>query len=67
MCGGVRSRKVVGTPPATTGGSREEDTKVITGTQRVQYEFLVPSYYPGTFTTNSCLGTGKFKAKPVKH
>jgi hypothetical protein len=41
-------------------------TKVITGTQRVQYEFLVPSYYPGTFTIYSCLGSGKFKAKPVK-
>ena len=42
-------------------------TKVITGTQRIQYEFLVPSYYPGTFTIYSCLGNGKFKAKPVKH
>jgi hypothetical protein len=41
-------------------------TKTITGTQRIQYEFLVPSYYPGTFTIYSCLGSGKFKAKPVR-
>jgi hypothetical protein len=41
-------------------------TRVITGTQRIQYEFLVPSYYPGTFTIYSCLGFGKFKARPVK-
>jgi hypothetical protein len=42
-------------------------TKVITGTYRVQYEFLVPKYTPGTFSIYSCLGAGKFKAKPVKH
>jgi hypothetical protein len=41
-------------------------TKVITGTYRIQYEFLVPKYTPGTFSIYSCLGAGKFKAKPVK-
>jgi hypothetical protein len=41
-------------------------TKVITGTQRLQYEFLVPKFTPGTFSIYSCLGSGKFKAKPVK-
>ena len=41
-------------------------TKVITGTQRLQYEFLVPKFTPGTFSIYSCLASGKFKAKPVK-
>jgi len=41
-------------------------TKVITGTQRIQYSYLVPKYTPGTFSIYSCLGSGKFKAKPVK-
>jgi hypothetical protein len=41
-------------------------TKVITGTQRIQYSYLIPKYTPGTFSIYSCLGSGKFKAKPVK-
>ena len=41
-------------------------TKVISGTQRIQYSYLVPKYTPGTFSIYSCLGSGKFKAKPVK-
>jgi hypothetical protein len=41
-------------------------TKAVTGSMRIQYEFLVPKYYPGTFSIYSCLGYGKFKAKPVK-
>jgi hypothetical protein len=41
-------------------------TKVITGTQRIQYSYLIPKYTPGTFSIYSCLGSGKFTAKPVK-
>jgi hypothetical protein len=37
----------------------------IFGTQRIQYEFLIPKYPIGTFTIYSCLGEGSFKAKPV--
>jgi hypothetical protein len=40
-------------------------TKAITGTRRMQYEYLIPSYTPGTFTVYSCLGSDTFKAKPV--
>jgi hypothetical protein len=40
-------------------------TQVITGTQRIQYSFLIPKYPIGTFVIYSCLGTGEFKAKPV--
>jgi hypothetical protein len=38
----------------------------IFGTQRIQYEFLIPKYPIGTFAIYSCLGEGSFKAKPVK-
>jgi hypothetical protein len=41
-------------------------TKAITGTQRIQFSYLIPKYTPGTFSIYSCLGTGTFKAKPVK-
>src|SRR3954452_11714560 len=41
-------------------------TKVITGTQRIRYSYLIPKYTPGTFSIYSCLGSGTFKAKPVK-
>ena len=41
-------------------------TKAITGTQRIQYSYLVPKYTPGTFSIYSCLGAGKFTAKPLK-
>src|SRR4051794_3125925 len=41
-------------------------TKAITGTQRIQYSYLIPKYTPGTFSIYSCLGRGTFKAKPVK-
>jgi hypothetical protein len=40
-------------------------TGVITGKQRIQYSFLIPKYPIGTFVIYSCLGSGKFKAKPV--
>ena len=39
---------------------------VITGRMRLQYEFLVPKYTPGTFSIYSCLGGATFKAKPVR-
>lgn len=38
---------------------------VITGTQRIQYEFLIPKYPIGTFSIYSCLGEGSFKARPL--
>lgn len=41
-------------------------TKVITGTQRIQYSYLIPKYTPGAFSVYSCLGAGKFTAKPVR-
>jgi hypothetical protein len=37
----------------------------ISGTQRMQYSFLIPKYPIGTFTIYSCLGEGKFREKPV--
>jgi hypothetical protein len=42
-------------------------TKAITGTYRIQ-EYLVSKFTPGTrtFSIYSCLGAGKFRAKPVK-
>lgn len=40
-------------------------TGLITGTQRIQYSFLIPKYPIGTFTIYSCLGEGSFRAKPV--
>jgi hypothetical protein len=41
-------------------------TGVISGKQRIQYSFLIPKYPIGTFSIYSCLGSGTFKAKPVK-
>jgi hypothetical protein len=41
-------------------------TGVITGKQRIQYSFLIPKYPIGTFVIYSCLGSGEFKAKPVR-
>ena len=41
-------------------------TRTISGTQRIQYSYLVSKYPIGTFVIYSCLGNGKFKAKPVK-
>ncbi len=38
---------------------------LITGTQRIQYQFLIPKYPIGTFSIYSCLGEGTFRAKPV--
>lgn len=36
---------------------------VISGRMRLQYEFLIPKYPPGTFSTYSCLGGATFKAR----
>ena len=41
-------------------------TRIITGKQRIQYSFLIPKYPIGTFVVDSCLGSGEFKAKPVR-
>ncbi len=40
-------------------------TKTIRGTQRIQYSYLVSKFPIGTFVIYSCLGNGKFVAKPV--
>jgi hypothetical protein len=40
-------------------------TGLIVGSQRIQYEFLIPKYPIGTFSIYSCLGEGTFRAKPV--
>ena len=40
-------------------------TGLITGDQRIQYEFLIPKYPIGTFVIYSCLGEGPFRAKPI--
>jgi hypothetical protein len=37
---------------------------VISGRMRLQYQFLIPQYPPGTFSTYSCLGGATFKARP---
>lgn len=36
---------------------------LITGRMRLQYQFLIPKYPPGTFSIYSCLGGAKFKAR----
>ena len=36
----------------------------IAGKIRVQYEFMIPKYPPGTFTIYSCLGNATFSARP---
>lgn len=38
----------------------------ITGKLRMQYEFMVPKYIPGTFTIYSCLGEATYKASPKR-
>jgi hypothetical protein len=40
--------------------------KTISGRMRIQYEFLIPKYTPGTFSIYSCLAGGTFKAQPVR-
>jgi hypothetical protein len=41
-------------------------TGAITGKQRIQFSYMVPKYPIGTFGIFSCLGTGEFKASPVR-
>jgi hypothetical protein len=38
---------------------------VISGRMRLQYQFLIPKYPPGTFVIYSCLGGAKFRARAV--
>jgi len=45
---------------------RNRRTKTISGTQRIQFSYMVSKYPIGTFVIYSCLGNGKFKAKPVE-
>jgi len=37
----------------------------ITGSQRIQYEYFLPTFPMPTFVIYSCLGEGSFTAKPV--
>ena len=37
--------------------------RAISGRIRIQYQFMVPKYTPGTFSIYSCLGSAKFNAK----
>ena len=39
---------------------------VISGRMRLQYQFLIPKYPPGTFAIYSCAGGATFKAKAVR-
>ncbi len=48
-----------------TISTRRARNGTISGAIRIQYSFLVPRYPPGTFGIYSCLGTTKFKARPV--
>jgi hypothetical protein len=42
---------------------KRRGNRTISGRMRLQYEFLVPKYPPGTFSTYSCLGGGTFTAR----
>jgi hypothetical protein len=37
--------------------------RIMTGRMRLQYQYLIPKYTPGTFSIYSCLGGATFKAK----
>ena len=37
--------------------------RTMTGRMRLQYQYLIPKYTPGTFSIYSCLGGATFKAK----
>ena len=37
--------------------------RAISGRLRIQYQFMIPKYIPGTFSIFSCQGFGKFSAK----
>jgi hypothetical protein len=39
--------------------------KGYTGRMRLQYQFMISKFTPGTFSIYSCLGGATFKAKPV--
>lgn len=40
-------------------------TGLITGTQRIQYSYFLPTFPFPSFVIYSCLGEGSFRAKPV--
>jgi hypothetical protein len=42
---------------------KRRGARAITGRMRLQYEFLLPKFTPGTFTIYSCLGGATFKAR----
>ena len=46
--------------------SKRKKNGKIAGKLRIQYSFLIPKYPIGTFVIYSCLGTGEFKATPLK-
>jgi hypothetical protein len=42
---------------------KRRGSRVISGRMRLQYQFLIPKYPPGTFSVYSCLGGGTFTAR----
>jgi hypothetical protein len=38
----------------------------MSGRMRLQYEYLIPKFTPGTFSIYSCLGGATFKAKAIR-
>jgi hypothetical protein len=46
--------------------TRPNRKRVVRGSIRVQYEFLIPKYPIGTFSIYSCLGHMKFSARPTR-
>jgi hypothetical protein len=45
---------------------RRAGKRVIKGSLRVQYSFLIPKYPIGTFSVYSCLGSTKFRAEATR-
>jgi hypothetical protein len=50
----------------TTVNTRRGRKGTITGSIRLQYQFLIPKYPIGTFTIYSCLGNMEFSARPKR-
>lgn len=46
--------------------TRRTRNGTISGAVRVQYQFMIPKYPPGTFSIYSCLGSMTFSARPAR-
>ncbi len=46
--------------------TRRARNGTISGSVRVQYQFMIPKYPPGTFSIYSCLGGMRFSARPAR-